>query len=305
MDMEMKRGKATVPARIHRFFRQRLHVGLGRSISGSALSAALLCVMGAFMALPLVYVIISAFKPLDEFFLFPPRFFVQNPTLQNFEDLFVLMQDSWVPFTRYIFNTLFITAAGTLLHIIFASMAAYVLEKHHFPGRKMVFAFITGTLMFSPVVTWVPNMLIMNSLHLMDSYWAVLLPVVGMPLGLFLMKQFMSGIPDALIEAARIDGMRETRLFFQIVMPIVRPAWLTLMILCIKDLWNTTGSFYIRSEQLKTLPYAMNNIITSGGSARAGAGAVVGLILISVPVLVFLLCQNSIIETMAASGIKE
>lgn len=119
------------------------------------------------------------------------------------------------------------------------------------------------------------------------------------------MKQFMSGIPDALIEAARIDGMKEVRLFFQIVMPIVKPAWLTLMILCIQNLWNTTGSFYIRSEQLKTLPYAMNNIITSGGAARAGAGAVVGLILVSVPILVFLFCQNSIIETMASSGIKE
>ncbi|MGN0764120.1 MAG: carbohydrate ABC transporter permease [Aristaeellaceae bacterium] len=303
--MDHVREKASIPARIHRFFRQRLHVGLSRSIAGNAFSALLLCLMGAFMAMPLIYVIVSAFKPLDEFFLFPPRFFVQNPTLQNFRDLFVLMQNSWVPFTRYIFNTLFITAAGTLLHIIFASMAAYVLEKHRFPGRKLIFSFITSTLMFSPVVTWVPNMLIMNRLHLMDTYWAVLVPVIGMPLGLFLMKQFMSGIPDALIEAARIDGMRETRLFFQIVMPIVKPAWLTLMILCIKDLWNTTGSFYIRSEQLKTLPYAMNNIITSGGAARAGAGAVVGLILISVPVLVFIFCQNSIIETMASSGIKE
>ena len=303
--MEHKREEATLFARIHRFFRQKLQVGLSRSIAGNALSAVLLCVMGAFTALPLVYVIVSAFKPLDEFFLFPPTFFVQNPTLQNFRDLFVLMQSSWVPFTRYIFNTLFITAVGTFLHIIFASMAAYVLEKHRFPGRKMIFAFITGTLMFSPVVTWVPNMLIMNTLHMMDTYWAVLIPVVGMPLGLFLMKQFMSGIPDALIEAARIDGMKEVRLFFQIVMPIVKPAWLTLMILCIQNLWNTTGSFYIRSEQLKTLPYAMNNIITSGGAARAGAGAVVGLILVSVPILVFLFCQNSIIETMASSGIKE
>ena len=303
--MDQQREQAGLFTRIHRFFRQKLQVGLGRSIAGNALSAALLCLMGAFTALPLVYVVVSAFKPLDEFFLFPPTFFVQNPTLQNFRDLFVLMQNSWVPYTRYVFKTLFITAVGTFLHIIFASMAAYVLEKHRFPGRKLIFAFITSTLMFSSVVTWVPNMLIMNTLHLMDSYWAVLIPVVGMPLGLFLMKQFMGGIPDALIEAARIDGMREVRLFFQIVMPIVKPAWLTLMILCIQNLWNTTGSFYIRSEQLKTLPYAMNNIITNGGSARAGAGAVVGLMLVSVPVLVFLFCQNSIIETMASSGIKE
>lgn len=300
-----KRENATLFLRLRRGLRRRFHIGLNRSISGSVLGSLLLGVMGLFMALPLVYVIVSAFKPLDEYFLFPPRFFVQNPTTQNFTDLMILMSNSWVPFSRYVFNTVFITFSGTLLHIFFSSMAAYVLEKHDFPGRKQFFALVITTLMFSPVVMWVPNMLIMNSLHLMDTYWAVILPAIGMPLGLFLMKQFMGGIPDALLEAARIDGMSEFKLFFTIVMPMVKPAWLTLMILCIKDLWNATGAFFIRSEQLKTLPYAMNNIITNGGAARAGAGAAVGLILISVPVIIFFFCQNSIIETMASSGIKE
>jgi ABC-type glycerol-3-phosphate transport system permease component len=186
-------------------------------------------------------------------------------------------------------------------------MRAYVLEKHNFPGRKQFFALVTSTLKFSPVVLWVPNMLIMNSLHLMDTYWSLILPAVGLPLGLFLMKQFMSIIPDTLLEAARIDGMSEGRMFFAIVMPIVKPAWMTLMILCIKELWNATGAFFIRSEALKTLPYAMSSVLLAngGGTARAGAGSAVGLVLITVPILIFFFAQNSIIETMATSGIKE
>ncbi len=293
--------------RVRGFVRRLLHVPQNRSALGSVLGTALLMLMGAFVALPLLYVISNAFKPLDEYFLYPPKFFVQNPTFQNFSDLMLLMQSSWVPFTRYVFNTVFMTASGTFLHIMAASMAAFVLEKHVFPGRKAFFTLVTTTLMFSPVVMWVPNMLIMSRLGLMDTYWALILPVVGMPLGLFLMKQFMSIVPDSLLEAARMDGMKEARLFFTIVMPIVRPAWMTLMILCIKDLWNATGAFFIRSEQLKTLPYAMNNILfaNGGGSARAGAGSAVGLVLISVPILIFFFAQRSIIETMATSGIKE
>ncbi len=307
--MQAKKRQSGLPfsRRVRHGLHRLLHVPGNRSLWGSLLGIAFLALMGAFVALPLLYVISNAFKPLDEYFLFPPRFFVQNPTLQNFSDLAALMQNSWVPFTRYAFNTVFMTFSGTLLHILFASMAAFVLEKHVFPGRKAFFTLVTTTLMFSPVVMWVPNMLIMSRLGLMDTYWALILPVTGMPLGLFLMKQFMSVVPDTLLEAARIDGMKEGRLFFTIVMPIVRPAWMTLMILCIKDLWNATGAFFIRSEQLKTLPYAMNNILfaNGGGAARAGAGSAVGLVLISVPVLIFFFAQRSIIETMATSGIKE
>lgn len=305
MTTEARQLRRGLPHRINMAWRRMLRVPPNRSAWGSALGMLFLCLMGLLVALPLLFTISNAFKPLDEYFLFPPKFFVQNPTLQNFRDLMTLMQSSWVPFTRYVFNTVFMTAAGTLLHILAASMGAFVLEKHRFPGRKAFFSLVTSTLMFSPVVLWVPNMLIMNRLGMMDSYWALILPVIGMPLGLFLMKQFMSGIPDSLLEAARIDGTKEMRLFFTIVMPIVRPAWMTLMILCIKDLWNATGAFFIRSEQLKTLPYAMNNIILNGGAARAGAGSAVGLVLISIPILIFFFAQNSIIETMAASGIKE
>ena len=293
-------------ARIRHRIRSAFGIRLSRRIYGEILSAVVLGVFGIAFILPIVYTVCNAFKPLDELFLFPPKLFPQRVTLENFSDLSALMGESWVPFSRYLFNTVLITAAGTIGHVIFASMAAYVLEKHKFPGSRAFFGLVTAALMFSPIVTSVPNILIMSSLGWMDTYWAVVIPAIGQPLGLFLMKQFMSTLPDSILEAARIDGAREWRIFFKIVMPAVKPAWLTLIIFSTQTLWNTGGNigFYIRSEELKTLPYALNSILT-GGVARAGAGSAVGLLLISVPILIFMLAQSNIIDTMTTSGMKE
>ncbi|KAB8125817.1 carbohydrate ABC transporter permease [Gracilibacillus oryzae] len=259
---------------------------------------------GAFMALPLIYTINNAFKPLDEIFLFPPRFFVRNPTFTNFADLANLMANSWVPFTRYMFNTVFITAVGTAGHIIFSAAAAYPLAKHKFPGSNVLFGIVVLSLMFSPHVTAIPNYMTMSVLGWVDSYWAVIVPSFAFPLGLYLMKQFMEQIPDSILEASRIDGASEYRIFWKIVMPIVKPAWLTLMILLFQQLWGTDGGNFIYSEELKTMHYALGQII-QGGIARAGAAAAVALMLMSVPIIVFLFSQASIIQTMSSSGMKD
>ncbi|NLK21026.1 MAG: carbohydrate ABC transporter permease [Epulopiscium sp.] len=275
-----------------------------RSRGGDFSIYTMLILFGIFMALPLVYAINNAFKPLDEIFLFPPRFFVKNPSLDNFQDLFVIMGKSWVPFSRYIFNTMFITAVGTAGHLIFASMGAYVLAKYEFPGSKVFFNIVVTALMFSGYVTSIPNYLIMTKLGWVDTYLSVIIPAFASPMGLFLMKQFMEGIPDSLIEAAKIDGAKEGRIFFNIVMPMVKPAWLTLIIFSIQNLWNNKASNFIYSEELKTLPYALQQII-NGGVARAGVGAAVSLFMMIVPIAVFILTQSNIIETMATSGIKD
>lgn len=264
----------------------------------------ILSLFGAFMALPLVYAINNAFKPLDEIFLFPPRFFVRNPTINNFIDLFNLMSDSWVPFTRYVFNTFFITFVGTAGHIIFAAMAAYPLAKHRFPGSNVIFNVIVLSLMFSPHVTQIPNYITMSFLGWVDTYWAIIIPSFASSLGLYLMKQFMEEIPDSLLEAARIDGASEYKIFWTVVMPIVKPAWLTLMILLFQQLWGTDGGQFIYSEELKTMNFAMGQIL-QGGIARAGAAAAVALVLMSVPITVFLFSQASIIQTMSTSGMKD
>lgn len=274
------------------------------SRSGDALSILLLVAMGAFMALPLVLAISNSLKPLEELFIFPPRFFVRNPTLNNFHDVFVLMSQSWVPFTRYIFNTVFITLVGTFGHLAVASLCAYALAKHNFPGQKAVFWVIVTALMFSTQVTAIPNYLIMSKIGWLDTYLSLIIPAIAKPLGLFLMKQFMEQIPSTLLEAARIDGASEWTNFWKIAMPQVKPAWLTLIIFCFQDLWNLQGSNYIYSEQLKTLPYALSQI-SAAGIARSGATAAVAVIMMIVPITIFMISQSSIVETMASSGIKE
>ena len=275
-----------------------------RSRGGDVVNFLFLCAVGVFMALPLVYVIVNAFKPLDEIFMFPPRFFMRNPTMNNFSELYIVLADSWVPFSRYVFNTLFITATGTLFHVLFASMAAFALCKIDLPGKNLLFFIVVNSLMFTPAVTGVPNYMIMTNLRLTDTYWSIILPVVGGSMGLFLMKQFMSTVPDALIEAAKIDGAHQMTIFWRVVMPQVKPAWLTLVIFCVQNLWNANGGVYIYTEHMKTLPYALSQIV-GGGIARTGVASTVSLIMLVVPVCTFILTQSNIVETMASSGIKE
>ncbi|MBO4389557.1 MAG: carbohydrate ABC transporter permease [Lachnospiraceae bacterium] len=275
-----------------------------RSLVGDMCVYLLLLFFGFVMFLPMVYVVSNAFKPLDELFRFPPKFIVVHPTFDNFKDLFIMMGKSTVPFTRYLFNTVFITAVGTVGHLFIASLAAYVLSKYDFPGGNLFFSLVVTALMFSPEVLNIPNYLVMARLHWIDSYLAVVIPAFAMPMGLFLMKQFMEGIPMALIEAAKIDGASEFRVYVTIILPMVKPALLTAMIFAIQRLWNERGSTFIYSEQLKTLPYALGQI-TASGVARAGVGGAVSLFLMIVPIGIFVLAQSNIIETMASSGIKD
>ena len=290
---------------VRRQVRRRLGVRLDRSMSGDVATILFLVIIATVVALPLVFIVVNAFKPPDELFLFPPRFFVMNPTLENFRTFAQVMEQSWVPFSRYLFNSVFTTVVATTAHVIGASMAAYVLEKHRFPGRKLLFSLVIMALMFSGQVLIVPNMLIMSSLGWLDTYWAMIVPAIGMPIGLFLIKQFMGGVPDSLLESAKIDGAGEFRIYWQIVMPLIKPAWLTAIIFCSQLIWNNSmGAPFIRAEQLKPLPQAMQQVMAAG-IARWGSGAVVSLILIAVPIVIFIIAQASIMDTMTSSGLKE
>lgn len=279
--------------------------GLARSVGGNVVNFLLLCIIAAFMALPLLYVVSNAFKPLDEIFVYPPRLYVIHPTVGNFSDLASLMSQSWIPFSRYIFNSVFVTAVSTFVQIIFVSMAAYVLEKREFPGRKVFFKVVVISLMFSGSVTAVPNYIIMNGLGMVNTYWAMILPAIASSMGLFLMKQFVAtSVPTAVLEAARVDGARELMIFWRIVMPLVKPAWLTLIIFAFQSIWATNGNGYIYTETLKPLNYALSQVV-SGGVARTGSAAAVSLIMLLPPLTVFIITQSNILNTMASSGIKE
>ena len=278
---------------------------VSRSLFGNIQVVAVLFIMGAFMALPMIYAICNAFKPLDELFVFPPRFLVRNPTWDNFRDLFKLTSNSWVPFSRYLLNTLFITSVGTAGQVFLASLAAYALAKNNFPGKRFINTSIVLSLMFSSTVTAIPNYLIMAKLHWIDTYLAIIVPAFQSSLGLYLIRQFMENvIPDSVIEAARIDGASEFTIYRSIVMPMIKPAWLTLVILSVQSLWNVTGGSYIYSEQLKPLTVALNQLM-QGGIARAGVGAAVSVVMMIVPVVLFVCVQSNVLETMATSGMKD
>ena len=275
-----------------------------RSTAGNIFIYSILFLVACAMAFPLVFAICSSLKPLDELFRFPPTLFPRQPTLDNFSDLLVTMGQSWIPFSRYITNTVFITVVGTIGNLFIASLAAYVLAKYDFPLGRPFFNMVVTALMFNGYVTAIPNYLLMSKIGIVDTYWAILLPAVAAPMGMFLMKQFMEGLPMSLIESAKIDGAKELRIFWQIVMPNVKPAWLTMIIFSVQGLWNSRASTVIYSEAKKTLVYALQQI-QAGGIARTGQAAAVTVVVMLVPIITFVLSQSQILETMASSGLKD
>ncbi len=285
----------------HIFKRQKQ---LNRSAAGNMFLFVIMAICAVFMALPLVMIVNNALKPMDEILRYPPKILVKNPTLDNFSSLFILMKNSWVPFSRYILNTVIITGIGTVGHVLLASAAAYALAKLEFVGKELLFRIVVLSLMFSSMVTAIPNYMIVSWLGINNTYAAVILPAFAYSLGLYLMKQFIEQIPDSLIESCRLDGAGEIKIFWFMIMPNVKPAWLTLAIFQFQALWGNTGSVFLRDEQIKPLQYALNQIV-AGGVSRAGAGAAVQFIIAIIPITFFIISQSHIIETMTTSGMKD
>lgn len=276
---------------------------ISRSAGGNFLVALFLLLLGAFMLLPIYYTVVNSLKPIHELFLFPPRLYVTSPTLDNFRGLIRIQGQAPVPFERYAFNSLFVTVAATGGFMLAASMAAYPLAKHRFPGKKVILQLVVFAILFRTEVTAVPQYILMVKTRLIDTYAALILPALATSFGVFLMTQFAEGIPEEILESARIDGAKEIPLFFRMVLPMVRPAWLTLGIFTFTSVWSTTGMQFIYSEELKMLP-AMLAQIGGAGLSRAGVSAAVSVLLMVPPVVMFLFCQRSVIETMAHSGLK-
>lgn len=277
---------------------------LNRSKFGNGLSIFILLFLGAFMLLPLIYTIACSIKPVEEFFVFPPRFYAINPTINNFLDLFDITANLQVPLIRYVFNTVFVTFLGTSVSLFFGTMGAYVLAKHNFVGQRILNKLLLISLLYSGNILFVPRYLIIAKIGWLDTPLAILAPVFASTMTVFLMKQFMYTIPDTILEAAKIDGANEFRVCFQIVMPSIKPAWVTMLIFTFQGLWNNDGGSLIFTETNKLLPSVLKQIASSG-IARAGVGAAITLLMIIPPIMVFVIFQKQIIETMASSGVKE
>jgi len=264
----------------------------------------------AFMILPIIFVFSHAFKPPDELFAYPPRFFVINPTFKNFTDLFSRMSNSGIPVSRYLFNSIAITAVTVVASVLVSSTAAYALSKKRFKLKKVLFAINTLALMFVPIAVTIPRFLIIEKLGLMDTFMVHILPGLAMPVGLFLIKQFVDGIPDEVVEAAQIDGASDLLIYWRIIMPMIKPAIATIAILTFQASWNNadTSSMYINNESLRSFAFYLSTLTssTAGANAVAGQGiaAAASLIMFLPNLIIFVLLQSQVMSTMSHSGIK-
>ena len=262
--------------------------------------------MAVFMIIPIVYLFTTAFKPQEELFKFPPSIFVENPTWKNFQDLFALFASSSVPAARYLFNSILVTILTVVVSVVLAVSAGYVLSKKNFKGRKLLFEINTLALMFVPIAVTIPRFIIIVNLGLIDRFISNILPIIAMPVGLFLVKQFIDQIPDSLIEAAKIDGAGEATILFRVIMPMVKPALATVAILSFQSAWGATEAsvYFINDESLKTFAYYIATFTSTGNAATQGVSAASALIMFVPNLVIFIFMQSKVMDTMAHSGIK-
>lgn len=267
-----------------------------------------LTLLAAFMAMPIVYIFNHAFKPYHELFVYPPTFWVRAPTLNNFFDLIHAAATSLVPFSRYLFNSVLVAVVMVAATVLISSMSAYPLSKHHFKGKNILFAAIVLSLMFAPEAVGIPRYLVISKLGLMNHFLGHIIPGLAMPVGVFLMKQFMDQVPNDLMEAGKIDGANEFTIFLRIVMPICMPAVATISILTFQGTWGNAESsaLYMQDETLKTLPFYIETLTNGLANTVAGQGraAMASMLMFLVNFLIFLSLQRKVIDTMAHSGIK-
>ena len=276
----------------------------GRKIGGTIAIFAFLTLLGLFMLFPIYLILIMSVKPVEELFIFPPKLYAMRPTLDNFSDMFEVLNSNRVPFSRYVFNSVAVTVSVTVLQCIFASMAAFVLAKCKFPGSKLINSIIVVALLYQSNVIYIMQYIVMAKLGLIDNPLALILPSIASPMGLFLMRQSISQVPDAMIEAAKVDGAGLFRICWQIVMPNQKPALMTIIIFAFQAAWRIEAGSVVFQEQYKTLPTVVNQA-ASAGLARAGVAAAAAVFMLIPPIVVFMLAQRQVIETMAHSGIKE
>ncbi|WP_240647420.1 carbohydrate ABC transporter permease [Paenibacillus nanensis] len=290
------------------FLWKRRRSKLNRMDGFQKLLTLLLSVLAVFMLLPIVYIFNHAFKPYHELFVYPPTFFVREPSFQNVNELLAVTSRSTVPMIRYLFNSVFVSTLAVILVTGISALCAYPLSKHRFPGAGFVFAAILLTLMFAPEVVQIPRYLVVSELGIMNTYFAHLLPLIAMPIGVFLLKQFMDQIPDSLLEAARIDGASEFTVFLRIAVPVCMPAIATVAILAFQNAWGNveTSSLFMFDEEMKTFSFFLSTLTSNlaNNVAMQGAAAAAALIMFVPNLVVFVILQGKVIATMAHSGIK-
>lgn len=260
-----------------------------------------------FMAMPLIYIINHAFKPMEELFAFPPRFFVRNPTLENFTKLIKFSRTSGTPLSRYVFNSVIVTILTVGLALLLTTMSAFALSKIKFKGRELMLQINQVAIMFVAVAVLIPRYIVICRLGLIDSIWAHVFPLVAMPVALFLVKQFVDQVPDSLIEAAYMDGATDLHVYLKVILPMIKPAIATAAILVFQQVWTNmeTSNYYFNDDSMKTLTFYMNSLVNVNNTvAGQGMSAAATMIMFLPNLILFCILQNSVMNTMANSGIK-
>lgn len=260
-----------------------------------------------FMGLPIVYIFNHAFKPLVELFEWPPRFFVQNPTFDNFIDLFAVTSSTGIPMSRYLFNSILITALTVFASIIIGSLAGFALSKLEFRFKHTLMWVNNIAIMFVGASVSIPRYLVIESLGLIDSFWVHIIPGLAIPVGLFLIKQFIDQIPKDLLEASKVDGANNLQIYWHIILPLIKPALATIAIVAFQGVWNNTevSNLFINDESLKTFAFYMSTLTTTGNTvAGQGMAAAASLIMFIPNLLIFVMLQKNVMNTMIHSGIK-
>jgi len=225
--------------------------------------------------------------------------------------LFSKLSNSGIPVSRYLFNSIVITLVTVLASIFVSSTAAYALSKKRFKLKHTLFVINNVALMFVPIAVTIPRFLVVKNLSLLDTFWVHILPVLAMPVGLFLLKQFIDGIPDEVIEAAQIDGASDWWIYWRIILPMIQPALATIAILTFQAAWNNAeiSTLYINNESLRTLAFYLSTLTSTtatGANAVAGQGiaAAAALIMFLPNLVIFIFLQGQVMSTMSRSGLK-
>ncbi len=276
----------------------------GKKIGGTIGIFLFLTLLGLFMAMPIYLAVIMSVKPVQELFIFPPKFYVIDPTLDNFRDMFQKLSNLWVPFSRYVFNSVLITICVTAAQCFFGAMAAFVLAKCDLPGIKLLNKLIVLSLLYQSNVIYIMQYIILAKLHLIDTYGALIFPSMASPMCVFLMRQSMTAFPDEIIEAAKTDGADMFMICWKIVIPNQKPALMTMIIFSFQSAWNIQGGTLVYTESLKTLPTVVQQA-ANGGLAYAGIAMAAAVFMLIPPVIIFMVAQKQVIETMAYSGIRD
>lgn len=274
--------------------------------SGQLKFYVILVPLSLFMILPVVMIINRAFMPLGELFAFPPHIIARNPTLNNFKSLFALSSTTGVPLSRYLLNSCIVTVLTVALNLIITILGAYTFAKRNFKGKAALFEINQVALMFVPTAVAISRYLIIVKLHLTDTWLVHVLPLAAMPVGLFLVKQFTDQIPDALIEAAVVDGAKELTIIRKIIVPLIRPALATSVVLTFQQVWMAVeaSNNYVTNDTMRTLAYYLNSLSTNNTVAAAGMTAAASVILFLPNLVIFVCMQSQVMNTMSHSGIK-